>query len=95
MNEKITFEEYVNALYEDSVMPKPKLDKILKDREEMQARLTQMQMEADKLNSAMNQAMAIQEQNGNMVEDIAMQGENINTNAMNTMGGMPNEMPPM
>ena len=95
MNGKITFEEYVNALSEDSVMPKPKLDKILKDREEMQARLTQMQMEADKLNSAMNQAMAMQEQNGNMVNDIAIQGENINTDAMNTMGGVPNEMPPM
>lgn len=91
----ITFKEYVNALSEDSVMPKPKLDKILKDREEEQARLTQMQMEANQLNSAMNQVMAMQEQNGNEVEDIAMQGANVNANAMNMMGGNPNEMSSM
>ena len=91
----ITFKEYVNALPEDSVMPKTKLEKILNNRDEENQRLTQMQMEANKLNSAMNQAMAMQEQNGNMVNDIAMQGENINANAMNTMGGMPNEMSSM
>ena len=95
LQQLITFKEYVNALPEDSVMPKTKLEKILNDRDEEQQRLTQMQMEADRLNSAMNQAMAMQEQNGNMVNDIAMQGENINANAMNTMGGVPNEMPPM
>lgn len=88
----ITFKEYVNALSEDSVMPKPKLDKILRDREEEQTRLTQIQIQADKINSAMNQAMLMQEQNGNMVNDIAMQGENINTKLMNTMGGVQNEM---
>lgn len=88
----ITFKEYVNALSEDSVMPKPKLDKILRDREEEQTRLTQIQIQADKINSAMNQAMAMQEQNGNMVNDIAMQGDNINTKLMSTMGGVQNEM---
>ena len=91
----ITFEEYVESLSEDSVMPKPKLEKILKKRKENQTRLTQMQIEADRLNSAMNQVMAMQEQNGNAVENIAMQGENINTNAINTMGGNQNEMSSM
>ena len=95
MNDKITFEEYVDALPEGSVMPKNVLERIIQTRKENQAKLTQMQIQADKLSSAMSQAMAIQEQNGNMVDDIAMQGENINANAMNTMGGMPNEMSSM
>ena len=81
-----TFEEYVDALPQGSVMPKNVLEKIIERRKENQAKLTQMQMEADRLNSAMNQAMVIQEQNGNAVEDIAMQGESINANAINAMG---------
>lgn len=86
MNDKITFDEYVEALPVGSVMPKNVLEKIIQNRKENQARLTQIQMQADKLNSAMNQAMAMQEQNGNVVNDIAMQAENINANAMSKMG---------
>ena len=95
MNDKITFDEYVEALPEGSVMPKNVLEKIIQTRKENQARLTQIQMQANELSSAMNQAMAMQEQNGNIVEDIAMQGENINANAMNAIGGAQNEMPSM
>lgn len=95
MADKITFEEYAEALPEGSKMSKNVLEKIIQTRKENQSRLTRMEMEADKLDSAMKQAMAMQEQNGNMVNDIAMQGENINTNAMNTMGGVSNEMLPM
>ena len=95
VNQIITFKEYVNALSEDSVMPKTKLDKILRDREEEQTKLTEMQMEANKLNSAMNQAMAMQEQNSNEVEKIAMQGASVNDNAINMMGGNQDEMSPM
>ncbi len=95
MNDKITFEEYVDALPQGSVMPKNVLEKIITRRKENQAKLTQMQMEADRLNSAMNQAMTMQEQNGNAVEDIAMQGESINANAINAMGGNQNEMSSM
>lgn len=87
MNDKITFDEYVESLPQGSVMPKNVLEKIIQNRKEKQEQITQMQIEADKLNSAMSQAMTIQEQNGNEVENIAMQGEDINTNAMNTMGG--------
>ena len=54
-----------------------------------------MQIEADRINSAMNQAMTMQQQNSNGVEDIAMQGENINTNAINMIGGNQNEMSQM
>ena len=92
MNDKITFEEYVEALPEGSVMPKNILEKIIAKRKENQAKLTEMQMEADKINSAMKQVMTMQEQQGNEVENIAMQGENINTNAMNKMGGNQSEM---
>ena len=73
-------------------MPKNILEKIIAKRKENQAKLTEMQMEADKINSAMKQVMTMQEQQGNEVENIAMQGENINTNAMNKMGGNQSEM---
>ena len=95
MSDKITFEEYVEALPQGSVMPKNVLEKIIAKRKENQAKLTQMQLEADKINSAMNQVMAMQEQNSNAVENIAMQGEKINTNAINTIGGNQNEMSSM
>ncbi|MBR6688798.1 MAG: hypothetical protein IKL68_02145 [Clostridia bacterium] len=91
----ITFEEYTSALPEDSVMPKTKLEKILNDRKEKEAKLMQMQKEANQLNSAMKQAMAMQEQNSNEVENIAMQGASVNANAINMMGGNPNEMSAM
>lgn len=95
MNDKITFDEYVEALPEGSVMPKNVLEKIIQTRKENQKKLTQMQIEADRINSAMNQAMTMQQQNSNGVEDIAMQGENINTNAINMIGGNQNEMSQM
>ena len=60
MNDKITFEEYVDSLPADAVMPKATLEKIVTRRKENQARLTQMQMEANQLSSAMNQVMQLQ-----------------------------------
>lgn len=91
MNDKITFEEYVEALPEGSVMPKNVLEKIIERRKENQAKLTQMQMEADKINSAMNQVMQMQSDNGNQVEQIAQQGEKI----ANDFGGDQSEMSTM
>lgn len=88
MNDKITFEEYVEALPEGSAMPKNVLEKIIQTRKENQARLTQMQMEADQINSAMNQVMQMQSDNSNQVEQIAQEGEML-------AGGGQNEMPPM
>lgn len=87
LSDKITFEEYVEALPEGSAMPKTVLEKIIEQRKENEAKFTQIQMQGNELNSAMNQVMAEQEQNGNAVDNIAMQGENINANAMNMMGG--------
>ena len=43
----ITFEEYVNSLDTDSVMPKVKLQQIVKDRQEAQARIQAINMEAE------------------------------------------------
>lgn len=60
MNDKITFEEYVDSLPADAVMPKATLEKIVTRRKENQQRLTQMQMEANQLSSAMNQVMQLQ-----------------------------------
>jgi hypothetical protein len=95
MSDKITFEEYVEALPEGSVMPKDILQKIIEKRKENQEKLTQMQIEADRMNSALNQVMQQESNTNSDIEDIAGQGEMVNVNAMNMMGGGNNEMPPM
>lgn len=95
LKELITFEEYVKALAEDSVMPKTKLEKILKDRRENNQRMLEMEKQANQLNGAVQQVMQMQANNSNGVENIAMQGENINANALNAMGGNQNEMSTM
>jgi hypothetical protein len=92
MNDKITFEEYVEALPEGSVMPKDVLQKILEKRKENQEKLTQMQMQADQINSALNQVMQEETNTSNDIETIANQGEMINSNMM---GGSQNEMSSM
>lgn len=91
MSDKITFEEYVEALPQGSVMPKNVLEKIIAKRKENQTKFTQMQIEADKLNSAMNQVMSMQQQDSDGIENIAMQGEQI----ANNVGGKSNEMSSM
>lgn len=95
MDQLITFEEYVNALSEDSVMPKPKLEKILKDREENKKRIQQMQMQANAIQGTMEEAMIMQEEQGNQIQQIANQAQGINDNAMAMMGGGANEMQTM
>ena len=82
MNQLITFEEYVKALSEDSVMPKPKLEKILKDREEVKQRIQQMQIQANALQGAMEEAMIMQEQNENQIQQMVNQAQGINDNVM-------------
>ena len=95
MSDKITFEEYVEALPEGSVMPKDVLQKIVEKRKEMQEKFTQMQIEADRMNSAMSQVMQQEANTSNDIENIAGQGEMVSTNAMNMIGGDQNEMSPM
>ena len=59
---QITFEEYVNALPEDSTMPKTKLKEILKTREEKNKIITGIEKQGNALNGAIEQAMIQQEQ---------------------------------
>jgi hypothetical protein len=73
----ITFEEYVELLPEGSATRKDKLQEILEMRKEKETELMQMQMEANQLDSAMNQVMQIHADNSNRIENIAREGEEI------------------
>jgi hypothetical protein len=66
MTDKITFEEYVEALPEGSVMPKTVLEQIIKKRKEHEQQITDIQMEANKMQSAMNQVMSQEGGNNGM-----------------------------
>lgn len=91
LSEKISFEEYVDALPQGSVMTKNVLEIIIEKRKENEQKLTQLQMQAEELNSAMNQVMTMQQQDSDGVEEIARQGEQI----ANGVGGNPNEVSTM
>lgn len=60
----ITLEEYAKALPIDAVMDKTTIDNIIKDRQERNKKLMEMQMEANRLSSAMNQVMELQSGQG-------------------------------
>lgn len=62
-NQKITFEEYVEALEEDSVMPKTKLEKILKKREEKNKQIFKMQQEMKQQEAEIEQRIIQDEKN--------------------------------
>lgn len=62
INQKITFEEYVEALEQDSVMPKQKLEKIIKAREEKNAQMLSMQMEAEQRQAELERKVIADEQ---------------------------------
>ena len=85
----ITFEEYVNALSDDSVMPKPILTKILQQRKEAQQKIHEMEMQANALDGAMKQEMSMQEMqnNDNEINNIQQQADIVNQNAMSKLGG--------
>lgn len=75
----ITFDEYVKSLDDDSMINKPKLEKLLKDRKEQEKQMFEMQKQANVINSAMGQVMEQESQNAidNEIANIAGQGENI------------------
>lgn len=90
---KITFEEYVEALPPHSAMPKDKLQKIIKQREEAKK---QIQMQAEEANNQMNQIQqALQQRqfeqdiNNNDIDNIQNQG---NDQISNMFGGVQNAM---
>ena len=66
MNEKISFEEYVKLLPEDSVMPKQQLQIIIEDRQQAQQEIAQMQTQANQLMSQSNQIMQNEEEIANI-----------------------------
>ena len=70
---KITFEEYVDSLDADSVMPKVKLENILKKRKEAQQQIDALDQQAQVMQ---NQAQ-MQMQNQSEIEQIASAGENM------------------
>ena len=55
---KITFDEYVEGLDYDAVMPKPKLQTIQKRRQEAQKQINQMQMQANQMKMQAMEAQA-------------------------------------
>lgn len=55
---KITFDEYVEGLDSDSVMPKPKLQLIQKRRREAQKQINQMQLQANQMKMQAMQSQA-------------------------------------
>ena len=65
MSDKITFDEYIDALPDTSAMPKNKLEIIEQRRKENERKIAQMQAEANELMSAMNMVMSEEERNGN------------------------------
>lgn len=76
---KISFDEYVESLDADSVMPKVKLESILKKRREAQEQIAGMQAQANQLMNQANMVMQdrdeianIQQAGNNMVETTAM-----------------------
>lgn len=78
----IQFEEYVDSLDSDSVMPKTKLEKIINDRKEKQAQINAIDMEAEQmkdiasaqLNDAQNIAN-IQDEGSSMMAQALQQAQ--------------------
>ena len=79
MNQFITFDEWVKSLDDDSMINKPKLEKLLKDRAEEEKQMQEIQMKANNINSAMSQIMEQENQEAvnNELASIEQQGNNI------------------
>lgn len=82
--DKITFEEYVESLPEGSVMPKNVLEQIIRKRKENEQKITEMQMEANALNSAVNQVIG-GEANGMSSMPISGNGSQISGQQPNSL----------
>lgn len=91
-NEKITFEEYVEALPEDSVMPKYVLQNILKKRQEKQRMMDEMQLQAQKMQGQIQQAMRNQDNDMSSIDDIENQANITQQELLNGLGGGTNEL---
>lgn len=77
-NGSISLEEYVEALDDDSVMPKAKLEEIIKKRKEMQQRIQQVNGQAQLLMQQANKYMATQDD----ITSLGQMGQNMINQAM-------------
>jgi hypothetical protein len=72
-NGAITFEEYVESLDHDSIMPKVKLEAILEKRKVVQQEMAQIENQAFQMESQMEQMLGANEQ----IDQIEMAGQQI------------------
>lgn len=92
MNEKITFDEYVEALPDDSVMPKYVLEKIMRKRQENQARIDEMQMQAQRMQAQVQQALRNRDNVENSINDIEGQANGMQDQLLQSIGGGNNDV---
>lgn len=81
MNDKISFEEYVKLLPEDSVMPKTSLQEIIDERKKSQQEIAQIQSEAQALQNSANRVVESQQE----IANIQKTGLNMNNQAVAEM----------
>lgn len=94
-NNKITFEEYVEVLPEDSVMPKYDLQNLLKKRQEKQRIMDKMQLQAQAMQGQIEQAMKNQDNDMISIDDIQNQANAAQQELLNGLGGGTNELSQM
>lgn len=88
MNGQITFEEYVEALPEDSVMPKYVLENILKKRKEKQAMIDEMSMQAESMQANLEQAMMQKDNTMSDIDKIQNEANGMSEQLANALGGV-------
>lgn len=94
-NEKITFEEYVEALPEDSVMPKYVLQNILKKRQGKQKVIDQMQLQAQAMQGQLQQAMKNRDNDMSSMDNIENEANMTQQELVNSLGGGTDELSQM
>ncbi len=94
-NGQIKFEEYVEALPEDSVMPKYVLQNILKKRQEKQRVIDEMQLQAQAMQGQLQQAMKNQDNDMSSIDNIENQANMTQQELVNSLGGGTNELSEM
>lgn len=95
MSQKITFEEYVEALPEYSIMPKFALQNILKKRQTKQKKIDEMEMQAQHMQAQFQQVMQQQDNTMNSIDNIQSEADGIQQELVNTMGGGSSELSKM
>lgn len=87
MNGIITFEEYVEALPDDSVMPKYILENIIKKRKEKQGMIDDMQLQAQAMQAQAQQDINAREQAMQSIEGIQGLGDEAQAQLSRDLGG--------